>query len=64
MILTLSLVVPYSSPHDKDMKAMTFIGRRYKTEISPTVKVKLVDFKHLKGPDKKDFPPNYQDLLK
>ncbi|MBD2863374.1 DUF3888 domain-containing protein [Paenibacillus oceani] len=26
--------------------------------------VKLIKFEHLKGPDKKDFPPNYQDLLK
>ncbi|WP_254639729.1 DUF3888 domain-containing protein [Cohnella sp. GbtcB17] len=26
--------------------------------------VELKSFKHLKGPNKSDFPPNYQDLLK
>ncbi|MGO4542868.1 DUF3888 domain-containing protein [Paenibacillus sp. 2TAB19] len=26
--------------------------------------VELKSFEHVKGPDKKDFPPNYQDLLK
>ncbi|WP_245583837.1 DUF3888 domain-containing protein [Paenibacillus terrigena] len=33
-------------------------------EITPGVVVKLVNFKHLKGPNKMDFPPNYQDLLR
>jgi hypothetical protein len=33
-------------------------------EISPIVGVKLMKAVHLKGPDKKDFPPNYLDLLK
>ncbi|WP_256758161.1 DUF3888 domain-containing protein [Cohnella sp. WQ 127256] len=33
-------------------------------EISPIVNVKLVKFEHVKGPNKEDFPPNYQDLLK
>ncbi|WP_442601037.1 DUF3888 domain-containing protein [Paenibacillus sp. KN14-4R] len=32
-------------------------------EISPAG-VKLAKFKHIKGPNKSDFPPNYQDLLK
>lgn len=33
-------------------------------KISPIVNVKLVKFEHLKGPNKKDFTPNYQDLIK
>ncbi|TXK71673.1 DUF3888 domain-containing protein [Paenibacillus sp. N3.4] len=33
-------------------------------EISPVVKVKLVNYEHIKGPKKTDFPPNYQDFLK
>lgn len=33
-------------------------------EVKSGVDVKLVKFEHLKGPNKKDFPPNYQDLLK
>ncbi|MDQ0876197.1 hypothetical protein QFZ77_004856 [Paenibacillus sp. V4I3] len=32
-------------------------------EVKSGVDVKLVKFEHLKGPNKKDFPPNYQDLL-
>ncbi|MFC3768342.1 DUF3888 domain-containing protein [Paenibacillus sp. GCM10012303] len=37
---------------------------RFTFEISPRVKVKLKKFDHLQGPNKIDFPPNYQDLLK
>ncbi|MGF7036573.1 hypothetical protein J2T17_007647 [Paenibacillus mucilaginosus] len=33
-------------------------------QISPVVGVKLIKFQHLKGPDKKNFPPNYQDILR
>ncbi|OCT13890.1 hypothetical protein A8709_17840 [Paenibacillus pectinilyticus] len=33
-------------------------------EISPGPKVKLIKFEHVKGPEKKKFPPNYQDLLR
>ncbi|GLX71049.1 DUF3888 domain-containing protein [Paenibacillus glycanilyticus] len=37
---------------------------RFTFQISPIVGVKLLEFKHLKGPKKEDFPPNYQDILR
>ncbi|NIK21195.1 DUF3888 domain-containing protein [Paenibacillus lupini] len=37
---------------------------RFTYQISPVVGVKLIQFEHLKGPNKADFPPNYQDLLR
>lgn len=40
------------------------VGRDLFTfEISPVVGVKLINYKHLKGPDKKYIPPHYQHLL-
>lgn len=37
---------------------------RFTFEISPTLpdNAKLVHFKHLKDPNKEEFPPNYKDL--
>lgn len=32
--------------------------------ISPGPKVKLESFKHLKDPQRSDFPPNYQNILR
>ncbi|WP_261306220.1 DUF3888 domain-containing protein [Paenibacillus andongensis] len=32
-------------------------------EVNSGEDVKLVKFEHLKGPNEKDFPPNYKDLL-
>lgn len=32
--------------------------------ITPGPTVKLESFKHLKDPQKSDFPPNYQDILR
>lgn len=41
------------------------VGRALFTfEISPASGVKLIHYEHLKGPDKKHIPPNYQHLLK
>lgn len=39
---------------------------RFTFEISLMISgtAKLIRFKHLKDPDPKDFPPNYQDILK
>ncbi len=51
-------VVPTVGPHiivGKD--SLTF-------RITPGPKVKLESFKHLKDPQKSDFPPNYQDILR
>ncbi|WP_193726781.1 DUF3888 domain-containing protein [Paenibacillus guangzhouensis] len=51
-------VVPTVGPHIP-------VGEdRFQFEITPGVNVKLVNFKHIKGPNKMDFPPNYQDLLR
>ncbi|MCM3627532.1 DUF3888 domain-containing protein [Paenibacillus glycanilyticus] len=37
---------------------------RFTYQISPVAHVKLLQLEHLKGPNKEDFPPNYQDLLR
>lgn len=37
---------------------------RFTFQISPAAGVKLLQFEHLKGPKKEDFPPNYQDLVR
>lgn len=50
-------VVPTVGPHIP-------VGRdRFTFEIS-TDKVKLISVKHLKDPNKDDFPPNYLDILR
>lgn len=56
-IVTLD-VVPTVGPHiSVGEDKLTF-------RISPGPTVKLESFKHLKDPQKSDFPPNYQDLLR
>ncbi|MCR8643286.1 DUF3888 domain-containing protein [Paenibacillus sp. N1-5-1-14] len=41
------------------------IGKdRFTFEISPIVHVKLIDYAHLKGPDKESIPPHLQSYFK
>ncbi|MEK8206380.1 DUF3888 domain-containing protein [Paenibacillus sp. FSL L8-0696] len=56
-LITLN-VYPSVGPHiSVGEDTMTF-------RISPGPKVKLESFKHLKDPQKSDFPPNYQNILR
>jgi len=53
-------VVPTTGPH-------IVVGKDTLTlDISPKNldNVKIVGWKHLKGPQEKDFPPNYKDILR
>lgn len=51
-------VVPTVGPHiSVGEDELTF-------RITPGPTVKLESFKHLKDPQKSDFPPNYQDILR